>query len=207
MISAVYSGQFRPSLVKEEQRPLIPLIVDILFVVFILTELLMRRGGEAKSLESTPEDRASTRLIGISYAGAVALIVVTSVTNAGAFTNIVVGLVGVALMLLGLGLRFWSMGVLGRYYSRTLRVVDGQRVVREGPYRLVRHPGYLSSLCIWVGSALGFQNLILICTFSVGFAAVYVYRIRVEEKMLSNEFGIEYADYVAKSWKLIPFIY
>ena len=60
-------------------------------------------------------------------------------------------------------------------------VVEGHRLVREGPYRVVRHPGYLSSLCIWVGCALALQNAILICVFVLGFPAVYIFRISAEE--------------------------
>jgi len=186
---------------------MIAVIVNLLFVVFILTEVLMRRGGEAKQLGSTAADKASTRLIGVSLLVAIVLIFVTVYTRAGAFTNIPVGIVGVVLMVLGLALRFWSMGVLGRFYSRTLRVVEGHRLVREGPYRFVRHPGYLASLCIWLGSALGLQNAVLICVFLLGFSAVYVYRISVEEKMLREEFGAEYDDYAAHSWRLIPLVY
>jgi hypothetical protein len=56
----------------------------------------------------------------------------------------------------GLALRAWSMRALGGSYSRTLRVVedeDQQTVVDAGPYRLIRHPGYLGSLLTWVGFA------------------------------------------------------
>ncbi|MHB2024394.1 MAG: methyltransferase family protein [Mycobacteriales bacterium] len=57
----------------------------------------------------------------------------------------------------GLAWRAWSMRTLGRSYSRTLRVVEGddqQAVVDAGPYRLIRHPGYQGSLLTWVGFAL-----------------------------------------------------
>jgi protein-S-isoprenylcysteine O-methyltransferase Ste14 len=34
--------------------------------------------------------------------------------------------------------------------------------VTTGPYRVVRHPGYLSSICLWVGAGLSFENFVLI---------------------------------------------
>jgi Isoprenylcysteine carboxyl methyltransferase (ICMT) family len=49
---------------------------------------------------------------------------------------------GVALMGGGLVLRVWAARVLGAFYTRTLRTSAGQRVVAEGPYRLVRHPDH-----------------------------------------------------------------
>ena len=56
---------------------------------------------------------------------------------------------GVVLQLTGIGIRAWSMRTLGRAYTRTLRTEGGQPVIDDGPYRLVRHPGYLGSLLIW----------------------------------------------------------
>jgi protein-S-isoprenylcysteine O-methyltransferase Ste14 len=44
------------------------------------------------------------------------------------------------------------MRTLGRAYSRTLRT-ERERVVEAGPYRHVRHPGYLGSNLIWLGFA------------------------------------------------------
>jgi len=46
------------------------------------------------------------------------------------------------------------MRTLGASYSRTLRTDDAQRVVDDGPYRLIRHPGYAGSLLVWSGFAL-----------------------------------------------------
>jgi len=44
--------------------------------------------------------------------------------------------------------------VLGRFFTRTLRVTGEQRVVSDGPYRVVRHPGYLGDILMWTGAAL-----------------------------------------------------
>jgi hypothetical protein len=56
------------------------------------------------------------------------------------------------------------IGFLASYssYSRTLRVVedeDQQTVIDAGPYRLIRHPGYLGPLLTWVGFALTSRRL------------------------------------------------
>ena len=53
---------------------------------------------------------------------------------------------GIGLMIAGIVLRQWSIAVLGRYFSRTVGVQEGQAVVDRGPYRLVRHPSYTGLL-------------------------------------------------------------
>jgi protein-S-isoprenylcysteine O-methyltransferase len=53
---------------------------------------------------------------------------------------------GVLLGALGLGLRFWAVLTLRDRYTRTLLVQDDHAIERGGPYRWIRHPGYLGSL-------------------------------------------------------------
>lgn len=77
----------------------------------------------------------------------------------------------------------------------------------KGPYRVIRHPGYLSSILVWVGSGLSVENWILIIIFTCLFFIVYIYRIKAEEKMLVLEFGEQYLNYRRKTWRLIPFLY
>src|SRR5258708_1479204 len=57
-------------------------------------------------------------------------------------------------MIIGLTLRVWAAQVLGRFYTRTLRTTDKQRIVQSGPYHLIRHPGYLGTILIWIGAGL-----------------------------------------------------
>jgi phosphonate transport system substrate-binding protein len=65
---------------------------------------------------------------------------------------------GVVLAAAGLVLRAWGMRTLGEAYSRTLRTTTAQRLVTTGPYRWVRHPGYLGSVSVWVGASLAFHS-------------------------------------------------
>ena len=180
---------------------------NILLIGFLLTEVLLRKKGEAKSLETEKSDKGSTSIIGFSYIFSIILLILLSITRLGFFDSIITGCVGLLLMAIGLLLRIWSMLALGNFYSRTLRVVDNQKVINKGPYSFIRHPGYLSSILIWVGTGLAIENWILISIFTCLFFIVYIYRITVEEKMLVLEFGEEYNNYKKKTWRLIPFIF
>ena len=93
-------------------------------------------------------------------------------------------------MLAGVALRYWSMWVLGEFFTRTLAVFADQAVVSTGPYRWVRHPGYLAQIVVVVsGSALISLSLPLVAAVALLLLAALAHRIRAEERMLISRFG------------------
>jgi protein-S-isoprenylcysteine O-methyltransferase Ste14 len=111
-------------------------------------------------------------------------------------------------MLAGVALRYWSMRTLGEFFTRTLAVLPDQRVVQEGPYRMVRHPGYLAQIVVLTaGSALVSLNAWLAALVATLLSAAYAYRIRAEERMLESQLGEAYRTYRARTWRLLPGIY
>ena len=113
------------------------------------------------------------------------------------------GLLGVVVQLAGLSLRFWSMRRLGESYSRTLRVTNEQTVVESGPYRAVRHPGYLGSLLVWTGFGLTSGNAAVALFVPALLASAYRQRIAAEESLLRRDLS-GYDDYARRVKKLIP---
>jgi protein-S-isoprenylcysteine O-methyltransferase Ste14 len=106
----------------------------------------------------------------------------------------------------GLGLRIWSMRTLGASYSRTLRTQDEQPVVDNGPYGLIRHPGYLGSLLTWTGFGLTSRSLPVVVTVSGLLGRAYRHRIAAEEDLLRRGLA-GYIDYSRRTKKLVPFIW
>ncbi|NMO90591.1 isoprenylcysteine carboxylmethyltransferase family protein [Actinomycetospora sp. TBRC 11914] len=115
------------------------------------------------------------------------------------------GPAGLAVQAGGIGLRVWAMRTLRGHYARTLRVVDGQPVVRSGPYAAVRHPGYLGVLLLWLGAALTARNALapVLTTAAVGTA--YRHRIEAEEALLRRDLA-GYAEYAVTTRRLVPSI-
>jgi protein-S-isoprenylcysteine O-methyltransferase Ste14 len=113
--------------------------------------------------------------------------------------------IGVALGVLGLGLRLVAVLTLRDRYTRTLLVQKQHTIERRGPYRWVRHPGYLGSLLCLNGIALASGNLLTLVTSLLATVAAYSYRIRVEDEMLIDSFGPPYAEYRLQVSALLPF--
>lgn len=187
----------------------LPSLLSILgLLLWVAYELLLRRREDSGTADWHGDvgDRASTRLLFASYA---AVVVVNAVLSAVPFGRVPTGWrwAGVVLVAVGLGLRAWGMRTLGRFYTRTLRTIDDQRVVREGPYRLVRHPGYCGSLLVWTGYSLGLGSWIALPVTAVLLAVAYTWRINAEERLLLGAFGEAYAEYRRHTKRLVPFVY
>jgi protein-S-isoprenylcysteine O-methyltransferase Ste14 len=168
-------------------------------------ELFLRKGETAKSVSPTPSDRGSSALIVAAYA--LAVVAVSTHFLPTMDIGLVVAWVGVAVGVLGFVLRVWAMRVLGEFYTRRLVTSVHQHVVQDGPYRLVRHPGYLGSLLVWTGAAVASGNALCVGVVMILLAVAYAYRIRLEERMLVAELGAPYEEYRKRSWRLVPFVF
>jgi protein-S-isoprenylcysteine O-methyltransferase Ste14 len=105
-------------------------------------------------------------------------------------------------------LRHWAMKVLGEYFSRVLRIKEDQKLIRAGPYRLVRNPGYLASLILLSSfSLLVSTSIWILVVILILFAIIYYWRISAEEAMLEKTFGEEWRKYRKETYCLIPYVY
>jgi protein-S-isoprenylcysteine O-methyltransferase Ste14 len=102
-----------------------------------------------------------------------------------------------------IGLRVWAMRTLRGHYARTLRVVDGQPVIRDGPYRFVRHPGYLSVLLLWAGAALTARNAVAPALALTAVGTAYQHRMDAEDALLRRDLA-GYAEYAATTGRVLP---
>jgi protein-S-isoprenylcysteine O-methyltransferase Ste14 len=181
-----------------------------LLAIFIASERLLRQGDEAISLEESEEDRGTTRLVGAAYGVSInagLLAPVLSRAGIGRISNPRPATAGVMLMVVGLALKVWAMRTLGRFYTRTLRTASDQVVVEGGPYRFLRHPGYLGAIMMWSGFGLATRNWLLAAAVSLAMMFVYRRRIAFEESMLAHSFGPAYAGYQRRTARLVPGVY
>jgi protein-S-isoprenylcysteine O-methyltransferase Ste14 len=178
---------------------------------FLVLQRVMRRGEQARSLQPSAADRGSTRLVGAAFGLSLLALAAAPVLNAYDVARIgseaIVGWIGVAVLVGGLALRLWSQAVLGQYYTTTLRHAADQPVLKSGPYRLLRHPGYAGMLLAWVGAGLASANWAVALAIPLLMAVAYGYRIAAEEAMLLGASGDQYKQYVARTWRLIPYVY
>ena len=123
------------------------------------------------------------------------------------FQGVIIRSAGVAVFIAGIGLRLWAMRTLLRAFSYDLKVAEGQVLVRDGPYRVLRHPAYTGLLLWSLGFALWNPSLPgLIVLVSVTLREIAV-RVRVEEKILEAHFGDSWHGHSRATWAVVPMIW
>lgn len=113
----------------------------------------------------------------------------------------------VALLMVAGGAAFgvWARLAIGSNWSGNVTFKEGHELVENGPYRYVRHPIYSALLLMGLGSALYFAQ-------AFGFAllgfvlVVFVAKMRLEERLMTEHFGERYVDYRRRVKALIPFV-
>src|SRR5436853_7300098 len=89
---------------------------------------------------------------------------------------------GLALVIFGAGFSLVTLLTLGRLFGVRPAL---RGLATSGPYRLVRHPMYLSYILADIGYNLQEWNFVTLLLVLVGWAAL-VYRIHAEERILSQ---------------------
>ena len=114
---------------------------------------------------------------------------------------------GLVLILASVALRIWARAHIRGLYSGHVEVQVEHRLVQSGPYRFVRHPGYTGFLLMTLGVAIGYSSLIGLAAVPVLLLPGLAYRMKVEERLLTEQFDEDYRTYIRKSKKLIPGIW
>jgi protein-S-isoprenylcysteine O-methyltransferase Ste14 len=114
---------------------------------------------------------------------------------------------GAAALVAGFGLAAWAM-LSNAYFSTAVRIQTdrGQTVCRSGPYRLVRHPGYVGFILQSFGTALVLGSLLALVP-GLCAAALMVLRTVLEDRFLQAELP-GYQDYARDvRYRLVPGIW
>jgi protein-S-isoprenylcysteine O-methyltransferase Ste14 len=180
----------------------------LVIMFFFVAQRLLRQSEEARSFRGGTYDRGNMFLVGSATAIGLWLPpMMVFLGVAASPINLAEGAIALAVMVLGVGVRVWAAVTLGRYYTTTLMMTKGQKVITSGPYAFIRHPGYLGEILIWTGFAAVSSNLVLLFLLPGMFVAVYLYRISAEERMLVRELGDAYISYQRRTHKIIPAVY
>ena len=116
-------------------------------------------------------------------------------------------IIGFSIFLIGLILRWYSIGYLGRFFTVNVSIDPEHALVDSGPYRHIRHPSYTGALLAFLGLGLCLGNWLSILFLTIPIIGAFLWRIRIEEDALLDALGQEYRNYMRRTERLIPWIY
>lgn len=151
-----------------------------------------------------PWDRWITRLVGIPSLG---LLVLTGLDERFDWTSplpLWVFLLGILLFVLGYLLVLWAM-YSNPFFAQVVRIQTerGHTAVSDGPYRIIRHPGYAGMLISFLGCVFILDSLHGLFLY-IFYAALVILRTALEDRTLRAELA-GYAAFAAQTrYRLIP---
>jgi protein-S-isoprenylcysteine O-methyltransferase Ste14 len=110
---------------------------------------------------------------------------------------------GLAVEIAGILFAFWARRHLGRNWSGEVRIATGHQLVRSGPYKTIRHPIYTGVLAMYGGVMLVSGQIHALLAFLI-ITVAYWRKLRLEEKILSINFGSDWDSWHRETWALVP---
>ena len=176
------------------------------------------RAGQAVSLLPEVADRRSNlrrqlALVGAALIFCVALIYFLWIPVAPSIPHswsVWLTGAGLGVFVLGAGCVLWARRTLGRMWgistSREVKLAPDHKLVKTGPYALIRHPMYSGWWIAMLGMVCIYRTLILIVLLAFSVVA-FARRARLEERVLSERFGSDWHEYAESTRAFFPFLF
>jgi protein-S-isoprenylcysteine O-methyltransferase Ste14 len=119
-------------------------------------------------------------------------------------TSLIGNIIGIVVLVLSFALLTWAMAV-NRFFEVTARIQQtrGQQAITSGPYRYVRHPGYVAVILQFIVIPLALGTLVAWIPALLG-SLLFVLRSALEDRALQNELP-GYGDFVKQTrYRLLP---
>jgi protein-S-isoprenylcysteine O-methyltransferase Ste14 len=113
--------------------------------------------------------------------------------------------IGLAVYLIFSWIQIWAFNSLGENYAQDILIKKNHQLVFSGPFKIIRHPQYMSQILIDLGGAAATLSYIA-APLALIQIPIILLRASVEDKLLAKHFGDEFRSYKKKSGFVLPFI-
>jgi len=187
----------------------IKLILIIVFsILYGLFEIIMSRRQQDNRKIFKSGDKGSIWLLMISISLGYWLSFIIASTKTGRIYHWnTFFVIGSLLVLIGLIIRVTSIMKLKQQFTYTVTRIENHELIETGLYKIIRHPGYLGQIIIFLGISVCLSNWLSILLMVIPVLSGYLNRINVEERFMVEQMGQKYLDYQKRTKRLIPTIY
>lgn len=168
-----------------------------------------------KKAPSAPDSkRERTSIIGIALQGVSYAIVWTlrrppfsPIVSAGKSAEIALAILTMTVAIGSVWFCSAAVRTLGKQWSITARVLEGHKLITEGPYSVVRNPIYTGMFGMLLATGLAISHWLGLLIAIVVFAAGTAIRVHSEEKLLREAFLEEFESYARRVPAVVPFLF
>lgn len=183
-------------------------VVMLCWFAFVIVFLAHRKPPAA------PESKREGSFAGIALQAAAYLIIwmvrrpfLSPIVSSRKPLDIALAVFAMFLAVISIWFTAKAVRTLGTHWSIAARLVEGHRLITEGPYRWVRHPIYTGMLGMLLATGLAVSRWIALPFALIVYAIGTWLRVRSEEKLLREAFGTQFEEYAGKVPAVIPFLF
>lgn len=113
--------------------------------------------------------------------------------------------IGLAFYIVFSWVQIWSTKALGDNFSQDIAIKKDHQLVTSGPFKIIRHPQYLSQILLDIGGAAATLSFVLMPLALIQIPFLFM-RASFEDKLLEKHFGDHFRNYKKKSGQIFPYI-
>lgn len=114
-------------------------------------------------------------------------------------------IIGLVFYLVFSWIQIWAFKTLGENYSQDIAIKKDHQLVTNGPFKVIRHPQYLSQILLDLGGAVATLSFILAPLAIIQIPFLFM-RASLEDKLMEKHFGERFNSFRKKNGQIIPFI-
>ena len=183
-------------------------IYQVIYILWLLSEIILNRLVRSGKSDKKSADKNTEIYLWVTIIISITIGVFVSIKfSLPILLNGQLALIGIAIIIVGIIIRFIAIKQLGRFFTVNVTIRDDHKLIQSGFYKYLRHPSYTGSLLSFFGFGLSLNNWLSMAIIFLPTLFAFIYRMKIEENVLSEQFGKQYQDYISNTKRIIPFIY
>ena len=114
-------------------------------------------------------------------------------------------LIGLIVYVVFSWVQIWAYRKLGNNYSTEVVITKNHQLITKGPFKVIRHPQYLSQFLLDLGAGFATLSVILV-PLAIIELPFLILRASLEDKLLAKHFSTAFENYKKRTGFMLPFI-
>jgi len=183
-------------------------IIYLVYFFWILSEVILNRLTRSGKSDKQGADKNTELYLWLSIIISITIgVFISRMFALPIFLNERLKLIGITVIIIGILIRLIAIKQLGKFFTVDVTIRNDHQLMQSGFYKYVRHPSYTGALLSFLGFGLSLNNWLSLAIVFLPTLFAFIHRMNIEEKVLTEQFGKQYQDYVSKTKRILPFVY